>query len=122
MVGKVHLTRPIEIKELNERYRTEKDPRVKERLLALIHLYEGKTVIEASRIIKRSVRTVERWISSWNENGYEGLEPSFTGGPKPKLTDSEWDEIVKEIENKGSKLRLQGRLGSLKEEEARAIR
>ncbi len=101
MVGVVHLTRPIDINELSDKYRNEKDPRVKERLLALIHLYEGKTVKEVSTIVKRSIRTVERWVSAWNKSGYEGLAPQFTGGPKPKLSVDEWDKIVKEIKEKG---------------------
>jgi len=101
MVGVVHLKRPIDINELNEKYKVEKDPRVKERLLALIHLYEGKNVKEVSAIVKRSIRTVERWISAWNKNGYDGLIPKFTGGPKPRLSDDEWNKIVKEIEGRG---------------------
>ena len=97
MVGRVHLTRQVSLDELRGRYRSEKDSRVKERLLAILHLYEGKMVKEVSNIVKRSVRSIERWVREWNESGYEGLTPRFTGGPKPKLTDSEWDKIVKDL-------------------------
>lgn len=105
MVGRVHLTRQVSLDELRGRYRSEKDSRVKERLLAILHLYEGKMVKEVSNIVKRSVRSIERWVREWNESGYEGLTPRFTGGPKPKLADSEWDKIVKEIENRGMTLK-----------------
>jgi len=27
--------------------------------------------------------------------------PKFTGGPKPRLSNDEWDKIIKEIEGKG---------------------
>ena len=105
MSRKVGLTGRASIDELRGRYRNEKNPRVKERLLAILHLYEGKMVKEVSKIIKRSARSIERWVREWNEHGYDGLMPHFTGGPKPKLPASEWDKIVKEIENKGMTLR-----------------
>jgi len=105
MVGRVHLTRQVNLDELRGRYRSEKNTRVKERLLAILHLYEGKTVNEVSTIVERSVRSIERWLKEWNEKGYDGLIPRFTGGPKPKLADSEWDKIVKEIEGKGMTLK-----------------
>jgi len=105
MVGRVHLTRQVSLDELRGRYRNEKNYRVKERLLAILHLYEGKMVKDVSKIVKRSERSIERWVAEWNGSGYEGLTPRFTGGPKPKLEESEWDKIVKEIENKGMTLK-----------------
>ncbi len=105
MVGRVHLTMHVSLDELRSHYRNEKDSRVKERLLAILHLYEGKMVKEVSMVVKRSVRSIERWVREWNEKGYDGLTPRFTGGPKPKLADSEWDKIVKEIENRGMTLK-----------------
>jgi len=105
MVGRVHLTRQVSLDELRGRYRNEKNSRVKERLLAILHLYEGKMVKDVSKIVKRSERSIERWVAEWNGSGYEGLTPRFTGGPKPKLEESEWDKIVKEIENKGMTLK-----------------
>lgn len=87
--------------DLERRYRNEKNPRVKERLLAIILLYDGKKVYELPSLIKRCKATIESWISRWNRQGYDGLMPNFTGGPKPKLPDGEWDKMVKEIEGKG---------------------
>lgn len=91
--------------ELEAAYRSEKDPRVKERLLALLHIYEGESVPEASRAVKRSVRSVKRWLKAWNANGYEGLAPSFDGGPKPRMERNEWDKIVEEVRGKNMTLR-----------------
>ena len=86
-------------------YRREGSPRVKERLLAILHLYDGKSIVEASRMVRRSVRSVKRWLRAWNRNGYEGLIPNFNGGPKPKMPESEWGRVLKEIEGKGMTLR-----------------
>ena len=41
-----HLTK----EELEERYRKERDPRVNERLLAILFLYDGKNIYEVSEI------------------------------------------------------------------------
>jgi putative transposase len=96
-----HLTKD----ELEGRYKKEVDPRTKERLLAILLLHDGKKVSEVSRIVRRSVRTVENWISRWNVQGYDGLIPRFDGGPKPRMASGEWDKIVREIEGKGMTIR-----------------
>jgi len=92
-----HVTR----EELEDMYKREKNSRVKERLLAILHLYEEKNIPEVSKIIKRSESSIKRWLKKWNKEGYDGLIPELKGGPKPKLPDSEWDKILKEIEGKG---------------------
>lgn len=91
--------------EIETAYRNEKDPRVKERLLAMLHLYDGESVPDASRAVKRSIRSVKRWLKAWNAGGYEGLTPSFDGGPKPRMQRSEWDRIVEEVRGKNMTLR-----------------
>ena len=87
--------------ELEQLYRKEKDLRVKERLLAILHIYEGKNIYELVNILKRSKRTIIYWLGRWNRDGYKGLIPQKGGGKKPKLSSEEWDKILKEIENKG---------------------
>ena len=96
-----HLTK----EELEDKYKREKNSRIKERLLAILHLYEGKSIPEVSRIIKRSESSIKRWLKRWNKEGYNGLIPKLKGGPKPKLSDSEWDKILEEIEGKGMTLK-----------------
>ena len=44
--------------ELEERYRKERDPTIKERLLAILLLYDGKNIYEVSEIIRRSKKEV----------------------------------------------------------------
>ena len=92
MPKKVKLTRAVSVEELKDRYRKEANPRVKERLLVLIHLCEGQSAVFTSQAVKCSKRSISRWVNAYNERGYEGLIPQFTGGPKPNLPDSVWDE------------------------------
>jgi putative transposase len=92
--------------ELEERYRREKNSRVKEKLQAVLLLYDGEmTVREVSEVVRRSTRAIEKWVRRWNTQGYDGLVPRFTGGPKPRVTSEEWDRIIGEVEEKGMTIR-----------------
>ena len=98
--------KPIVIKhipkdDLQDLYKKEKNPRIRERLLAMVHLYEGKNVYEVADILKKSKRTIKYWLSRWNKQGYEGLIPRNRSGAKPKMPYDEWDKVIKEIEDKG---------------------
>jgi transposase len=98
--------KPIVVKhiskvELDKLYKKETNIRIKERLLAIIQLYEGKNVYEVADILKRSDRTIKHWLSRWNKQGYEGLIPQNRNGKAPKMPFDEWDKVIKEIEDKG---------------------
>ena len=107
MPRRLNLVRHLTKEELEARYRREKDSRLKERLQAILLLYEGKKTEDVADIVRRVRSTIENWIAAWNKSkhGLDGLIPNFTGGPKPKMDESEWDKIVSEIENKGMTIR-----------------
>jgi len=75
---------------------------VKERLLAILLLYDGKNIYEVAEILRKCERTIKEWLSRWNREGYEGLFPGKGRGRKPKLSEEEWDKILREIEGKGT--------------------
>jgi transposase len=100
MPSKPSLVKHLSKEELEKAYKSEKDSRVKERLLAILLLYEGKKVPDAAALVRRCRSTLELWIRNWNQNSVSGLKTHFTGGPKPKVSKTEWDKIVAEIENK----------------------
>ena len=101
MPNKPSLIKYLSKDQLEKAYKSEKNSRVKERVLAILLLYEGKKVPEAAALVRRGVSTIELWISNWNKKGIDGLKTHFTGGPKPKVSSAEWDKIVSEIEDKG---------------------
>ena len=86
---------------LERLYKAENNLRIKERLLAIIQLYEGRNVYEVADILKRSERTIKHWLGRWNKNGYEGLIPRNRNGKEPKMSPNDWDEVIKEIGDKG---------------------
>lgn len=105
MSRKATLVMHLPKNEIEHRYRKESNPRVKQRLLAILNIVEGKTIEQTGKIVRASISSVKRWISSWNKEGLDGLIPHFDGGPKPRIPESEWDEIVKEVENKAMTLK-----------------
>jgi transposase len=105
MPRRLNLVRHLPREELEGSYRREKDSRLKERLQAILLLHDGKKTEDVADIVRRARSTIENWIAAWNEDGFDGLVPNFTGGPKPRIGDGEWDKIVREIDNKGMTIR-----------------
>src|SRR5208283_2276302 len=101
MPKRAHLVKHLSKEDIEKTYKLEKNSRVKERFLAILLVCEGKKVPEVAATVRRGISTIELWIKNWNHNGVDGLKTHFTGGQKPKLPKTEWDKIVKEIENKG---------------------
>ncbi len=95
------IVRHISKVELDQLYKDERNIRIKERLLAIIHLYEGKNVYIVADILKRSEKTIKNWLSDWNKQGYDGLIPQNRNGKEPMISFDEWDKIIEEIEDKG---------------------
>lgn len=106
MTRKTEIIRHISEEELEQLYRKEGNVRIKERLHAILLLYMGYRADETAEILRRGYATVRRWKDAWNEGGYEGLKPDFgKGGSKPRISSSKWDEILKEVEDKGMTLK-----------------
>lgn len=81
--------------ELAARIRDETDPRLKDRLSFISHLYDGARVHEAIKKVGYETTTGYNWVHAWNDDGLEGLEPDFRGGRPSKLTPQEEDYFIK---------------------------
>jgi len=105
MARRVKLVRHLMDRELEDLYRSERELDLRERLQAILLLYDGMKVKEVARILRRPVRTVEGWVHKWNEDGVEGLRTKPHTGRKPLLPYNEWERVLKEIEGKGMTVR-----------------
>ena len=91
------IIRHVTLEDINTKIKTEeKSVRVLERLYFIRFLYKGDSVKEACERVNITEPTGYRWLDSWNKQRYSGLVPNFSGGPKPKLGNTERDEL-KEI-------------------------
>ena len=95
------LVRHITLDELNKKIKKEeKSVRVLERLYFIKHIYKGHTIKEACENVDISEPTGYNWLDLWNKGGYDGIVPNFSGGPKPKLGDSEREELKQVLAGK----------------------
>lgn len=91
----------VTLEELNKIIRKEeKSVRVLERLYFVKFIYKGETIKEACQKVNISEPTGYSWLDSWNKQGYKGLVPNFSGGPKPKVGEAEREELKRMLGEK----------------------
>ncbi len=101
MPKQVYVAKSYPIDALEKLYRSEYDGRVKERLLAILLLYKGKTLTATAQTLQVTRQTVTNWLASWNQASYQGIKPNFSGGYAARLSKLEWDQVVEQIQGKG---------------------
>ena len=92
------------VDKLKVLYLKERDGRRKERLLAVILMYEVKSIPKVAAIIKRRRDTVWKWIKRFNQKGLAGLWPKKQPGPERILTDEEVVELDKDLQKEPADL------------------
>lgn len=86
-----------EINFLKRYYKKERDGKIKERILMLIHSYEGKTSREVGEIVKRDQKLVLYWKNRYEKEGLEGLKTKPRSGKPALLSRRQEDKIKKKI-------------------------
>lgn len=95
---KLEITQNISGRDLEILYKKEKDPKVRERLLMIIHTKEGHTTREVAKIVKKSYVSISKWISRFNKEGLEGLKNRLKPGKPPKMSKEQFQSLKKDIE------------------------
>lgn len=65
--------------ELKQKYRREKHPQRRERLMTLWHLREGKRVKDVSQMTGTDVRIIQKWLSWYRRAGLSEVLRRVTG-------------------------------------------
>jgi len=65
--------------ELKQKYRSEKHPQRRERLMTLWHLRAGKRVKEVSQMTGTDVRIIQKWLSWYRTAGLSEVMRRVTG-------------------------------------------
>jgi putative transposase len=95
------IVKHVTLEELNKIIKKEeKSVRVLERLYFVKFIYKGDTIKEACQKVNISEPTGYSWLDSWNQQGYKGLVPNFSGGPKPKVGEAEREELKRMLGEK----------------------
>lgn len=85
-----------EKEEIQRRLESEKDAKVRIRLILLNLVASGLGVEEAAALVGMKKRIAYVWITRWIKKGYEGLLPKKRTGRPPKL-DKDQKEKLKEM-------------------------
>ena len=83
-----------EMNILKKTYKKEKDAKVKERILMLVHFYEGKSSREVGKIIQCDQKLISYWKKRYEENRFEGLKTKPRSG-KPTLLSRRQEAKIK---------------------------
>jgi putative transposase len=89
------LRQDISLSDLIAFCRKEKDPRAKERLLALIQIKKGKTTREVGDLTGRNWSTIAKIAARFNQEGFDGLRDKPKDG-RPKKAGNEAFGKIKE--------------------------
>ncbi len=93
----------MNLTELEELMRKQKNKRNYERLLAIRMLMLGANPDDIAEEINRSRATIYNWAALWNKNGWESLKYKPSSGKKPKLTLEDLAELKDILETKTPK-------------------
>jgi len=80
--------------------KTEKNSRLRVRLLALSHASEGESYTDIANMLKVHFQSVRRWIKNFLDDGFDGLKEKKGRGKKPLLSQNQEAELLEEINSK----------------------
>lgn len=75
-----------------------KDSAQVRRLLSIAAVYDGLDRGDAARVGGMDRQTLRDWVHRFNADGPEGLLDRWAGGPKPRLTASQQEELWRIVE------------------------
>lgn len=99
---KTQITRHLAEEDLDRAIRTakaEEDVYLLQRLCFVKNCYHGDVVATAASRVGASQSAGNRWLNNWNEEGLDGLRPSFAGGRPPKLSAEQRSELASLLQN-----------------------
>lgn len=88
--------------ELQSRYRSERDPDIRERLLMIIWLKKGKTTYEIADLLDCPQSKVMYWKTRFEKEGLDRLKTRPQSGKPPKLSDAEENILRQKLESTNS--------------------
>ena len=93
------LLKEISVNELEQKYKKEKDRKLKQRLHILLLLREGWTQREVAKMLHISNGIVPFWKARFESGGFNNINDKEGRGLKPKLSDEELSMLGSAIED-----------------------
>ena len=76
----------IDLEAAKRKYQGEPNGRLKERYLAIKLSYQGYKSEEVAQILSRNRVTIQIWIKTFNDQGWNGLQSADIPGRPSKMT------------------------------------
>ena len=92
------LLKEISIKKIEQKYKKEKDIKVKQRLHILLLLREGWTQREVAKMLHISNGIIPFWKARFESGGFDNINDKEGRGIKSKITDEELSMLRSAIE------------------------
>ena len=89
-----------EIKELQARYKQERDRRIAERIQCIMLFAQGYSLKDLKRILCVGVKTLRKWIKIFRTHGLAELCRWGYQGREAELNDEQWAEVEQELASK----------------------
>ena len=93
------LLKEISVKELEQKYKKEKDRKIRQRLHILLLLREGWTQREVAKMFHISNGIVPFWKARFESGGFDNLNDKEGRGIKSKMSDGELSMLGSAIED-----------------------
>jgi transposase len=84
---------PEESQRLDQLYRQETDPKVKDRIQIVRLAQRGRPHQDIAQDLAITPRTVQRWLNAYLDKGFDGLRRRKAKGRQPAIPDTLADEI-----------------------------
>jgi len=89
----------ISLNQLEQIYKKEKDPKVRAKLLVVIHKKQKKKNEGIAQYCRIDISTITRIVQRFRKEGVAGLRRKHGGGNPGYLTDSQRDQVIGYIEH-----------------------
>jgi transposase len=97
MMKPLKITYQITAKKISNLIRTEKDGRVRQRLMAMKFILQGQTIPQVARRMDIAERPLRKWLHRFNEKGPTGLRDAPRSGQPPKINPEHIEKFKQRI-------------------------
>jgi transposase len=73
------------------------ESRYDHRLHGVLLVSAGQACGEVARLFGEDARTIQRWVTRFEQHGFDGLREGERSGRPRTLTDAQWNELAREL-------------------------
>ncbi len=97
MMRPLTITYRITTKQISNLVRTEKDGRIRQRLMAMKFISQNQTIPQTARRMDISERPLRKWLHRFNKHGPSGLCDAPRSGQPPKINTKQIQKFKQRI-------------------------